>query len=141
MSAPAIHRVVVEGLARLPQFCHCTVADGWIHVSGTLGTKPGELALVEGGMARQTTQTMTNIGHILEAVGATFDDLVKVSVFVDDMAHFGEMNAAYEAFFDGVTPPARITVGRAGLALGAAVEIEAIAYKPGAAPRSDRGAS
>ncbi len=137
MSNSAVHRVVVDGLARLPQFCHCTVADGWIHVSGTLGTKPGELALVDGGMGPQTTQTMQHIGTILEAVGASFDDLVKLSVFVDDMSRFAEMNAAYEAFFDGVTPPARITVGRAGLALGAAVEIEAIAYNPAArAPSS-----
>ncbi len=130
MTNPAVHRVVVDGLARLPQFCHCTVVDGWIYVSGTLGTPPGELALVDGGMGPQTTQTMNNIGTILSAVGASFDDLVKVSVFVADMDQFGAMNAAYEMFFDGVTPPARITVGKVGLALGALVEIEAIAYNP-----------
>lgn len=132
MTNPAVQRVVVDGLARLPQFCHCTIAAGWIHVSGTLGTRPGELSLVDGGMGPQTEATMQNIGRILEAVGASFDDLVKLSVFVDDMSQFPAMNAAYETFFDGITPPARITVGRAGLALGAAVEIEAIAYNPDA---------
>ncbi len=123
-----VQRVVVDGLARLPQFCHCSVAAGWVFVSGTLGTAPGRLELVEGGMGPQTTQTMEHIRTILESVGASLDDLVKVSVFVSDMSRFAEMNAAYEAFFEGVTPPARITVGQVGLALGALVEIEAIAY-------------
>ncbi len=130
MTSPHVRRVVVDGLARLPQFCHVAVAGGWIYVSGTLGTKPGELELVEGGMGPQTTQTMEHIGTILASVGASFDDVVKVTVFVDDMSEFPAMNAAYEKFFEGTTPPARITVGRAALALGAAVEIECVAYHP-----------
>lgn len=129
---PVIKRVVVEGLGRLPQFCHATIADGWIHVSGTLGTEPGSMDLVPGGTGPQTTQTMRNIETILQECGAELVDVVKMSVFLEDMETFPAMNEAYSEVV-GSDPPARITVGRTGLALGAAVEIECIAFvrRPG----------
>lgn len=122
-------RIVVDGLGRLPQFAHAGVADDLIFVSGTLGTGDG-LHLVEGGIGPETTQTMVNLGRILEATGASWDDVVKVSVYLADMADFGAMNEAYTATFVGL-PPARITIGGAGLALGARVEMECIARRPG----------
>src|SRR5690349_20778285 len=102
-------RIYVENLARLPAFCHATIAGDFIFVSGTLGTKPGTLELVEGGTGAETTQTLRNITTILEACGATLADLVKVNVFLADMADFAEMNRAYMATI-GDQPPARITV-------------------------------
>ena len=128
-----IRKVTVEELARLPAFCHATIAGDFIYVSGTLGTQPGTRDLVPGGVGPQTTQTLHNIETILAACGATLDDVVKINVFLADMDTFAAMNDAYLAVMgaphvqDG--PPARITVGRAALALGAAVEIDAIAYK------------
>ena len=122
-------RIVVPGLARLPAFCHATVAGDFIYISGTLGTLPGSMLLAPGGVAGQTTQTLRNIETILQACGAGLDDLVKVNVFLADIDGFGEMNEAYLAVM-GDDPPARITVGKAGLALGPAVEIDAIAYLP-----------
>ncbi len=122
-----IQRVVVEGLGRLPQFCHAVVADGWIHVSGTLGTLPGSMDLAEGGTGPQTTQTLGNIATILDSCGASISDVVKMSIFLADMATFPEMNDAYSEFV-GADPPARTTVGRAGLALGASVEIDCVAF-------------
>lgn len=120
--------VVVEGLGRLPQFSHATVAGDTIYVSGTLGTLPNSMKLAPGGTGGQTTQTLANIRSILEEAGASLEDVVKVSVYLTDMKTFGAMNEAYSAFFSG-EPPARITVGVADLALGAAVEIECIACK------------
>jgi 2-iminobutanoate/2-iminopropanoate deaminase len=122
-------RVNVEGLIRLPAFCHAVIAGDFIYVSGTLGTQPGTRELVEGGTGPQTTQTMRNIETILQACGAALADVVKVNVFLADIATFGEMNTAYLEVI-GADPPARITVGRADLALGAAVEIDCVAYKP-----------
>lgn len=122
-------KIYVENLARLPAFCHATIAGDFIFVSGTLGTKPGILELVEGGTGPETTQTLRNIATILEACGATLADLVKVNVFLADMADFAEMNRAYVAVM-GSEPPARITVGRADLALGGRVEIDGVAYRP-----------
>ena len=122
-------KVTITELARLPAFCHAVIAGDFIFVSGTLGTKPGSMDLVEGGTKPQTTQTMQNISRILQECGATLSDLVKVNVFLADMRTFPEMNEAYLQVMGG-DPPARITVGRAELALGAAVEIDAVAYKP-----------
>lgn len=128
-----IRKVTVAELARLPTFCHATIAGDFIYVSGTLGTLPGTRDLVAGGTGPQTTQTLRNIETILAACGATLADLVKVNVFLADIDTFPAMNEAYLAIMgepnlaDG--PPARITVGRAALALGAAVEIDAVAYK------------
>jgi 2-iminobutanoate/2-iminopropanoate deaminase len=126
-------KVNVESLGRLPAFCHAVVAGDFIYVSGTLGTKPGGLDLVEGGTREQTTQTLRNIETILQECGASLADLVKVNVFLSDMKTFPEMNAAYLEII-GSDPPARITVGRVELALGAAVEIDAVAYKPRTRP-------
>jgi len=122
-------RVTVDGLARLPAFCHAVVAGDFIYVSGTLGTKPGLLELVPGGTGPETVQTLRHIERILQECGASLDDLVKVNVFLADMTTFGEMNSAYLSVI-GDDPPARITVGRAELALDAAVEIDAVAYVP-----------
>ena len=122
-------RINVEGLIRLPAFCHAVIAGDFIYVSGTLGIQPGSRELVEGGTGPQTTQTMRNIEMILQACGASLADVVKVNVFLADMTTFAEMNSAYLEVI-GADPPARITVGRAELALGAAVEIDCVAYKP-----------
>jgi 2-iminobutanoate/2-iminopropanoate deaminase len=125
---PSKH-IYVDGLARLPAFCHAVVAGDFIYVSGTLGTKPNSMDLVEGGTGPETTQTLRNIETILKACGASLADVVKVNVFLRDIATFAEMNTAYLAVM-GDDPPARITVGRTELALGAAVEIDCVAYKP-----------
>src|SRR3954447_25169262 len=93
-------RLVVEGLGRLPQFSHAGLTDDLIFVSGTLGSGEG-LTLVPGGVGAETTQTLHNIERILAAAGATWDDVVKVSVFLADMGEFGSMNDAYGAFFTG----------------------------------------
>jgi 2-iminobutanoate/2-iminopropanoate deaminase len=122
--------IYVEGLARLPAFCHAVVAGNFIYVSGSLGSKPNSMELVEGGTGPQTTQTLRNIETILRTCGATMADVVKVNVFLADMSKFAEMNAAYIEIM-GSDPPARITVGRAELALGAAVEMDCVAFKPG----------
>jgi 3-oxoadipate enol-lactonase len=121
-------RINVAGLGRLPAFSHAGVAGDLIFVSGTLGTLEG-FALAPGGIGPQTTQTLRNIERILAEAGASFDDVVKVNVYVDDMAGFADMNKAYREFFTG-EPPARITVGGAKLALDAAVEIDCIAQRP-----------
>ena len=121
--------ITVDGLAKLPAFCHAVIAGDFIYVSGTLGTVPGTMELVAGGTGPQTTQALRHIEEILHACGATLADLVKVNVFLADIDTFAEMNQAYLEVM-GTDPPARITVGRNTFALGAAVEIDGIAYKP-----------
>jgi 2-iminobutanoate/2-iminopropanoate deaminase len=121
--------VNVPGLWRLPAFPHATVAGDNVHVSGTLGTVTESGELVAGGTAPETVQALRNIERILAACGATLDDVVKVSVFLVDMATATQMSDAYLSVFTR-DPPARITVGGVALALGAAVEIDCIAHVP-----------
>jgi 2-iminobutanoate/2-iminopropanoate deaminase len=121
-------KVNISGVARLPAFCHAVVAGDFIYVSGTLGQKLNSTELAEGGTGAETTQALQNIEIILNECRATLADVVKVNVFLADMKTFSEMNTAYLEVM-GTDPPARITVGRADLVLGGAVEIDAIAYK------------
>jgi reactive intermediate/imine deaminase len=124
-----MQKINAEGLGRLQSFSHAVIAGDFIFVSGTLGTRPGTLELVDGGAGPETVQALRNIETILEACGASLDNVVKVNVFLADIAAFNEMNQAYMDVM-GADPPARITVGKADLALGAALEIDCIAYKP-----------
>jgi 2-iminobutanoate/2-iminopropanoate deaminase len=87
------------------------------------------MELVEGGTGAETAQALQNIVLILKECGASLPDLVKVSVFLADIETFPEMNEIYLEVM-GSDPPARITVGGAELARGAAVEIDAVAYRP-----------
>jgi 2-iminobutanoate/2-iminopropanoate deaminase len=122
----ALQKVNVDGVARLPAFCHAVIAGQQVFVSGMLGAKPGTMELVDGGVAAQTSQAIRNIEEILAACGASLADVAKVNVYLTDMAEFPAMNEAYLAAI-GDDPPARITVGCSGLALGAAVEMDCIA--------------
>lgn len=122
-------KINVDGLARLPSFSHAVIAGDTIYVSGSLGTLPDTMELVSGGIGPQTRQTIENIARILEGAGSSLDEIVKMNVYVSDMSEFAAMNEAYLEVF-GDSPPARITVGGCDLALGAAVEIDCIAYHP-----------
>ncbi len=124
-----MRKVTVDGLAKLPAFCHAVVAGDTIHVSGTLGTKPNSMELVAGGTAAQTARALRNVELILAGCGASLRDVVKVNVYLTDMDTFAEMNRAYLEVM-GSDPPARITVGCSALALGAAVELDCMAYQP-----------
>src|SRR6266849_2606638 len=116
-------KINVDGLARLPAFCHATIAGNQVLVSGMLGAQPGSLELVAGGVGPETVQTLRNIETILHACGCGVADIAKVNVYMTDMTEFQEMNAAYLSVF-GSDPPARITVGCTALALGAKVEMD-----------------
>jgi 2-iminobutanoate/2-iminopropanoate deaminase len=125
-----MEKVVVDGLARVPSFSHAVIAGDFVHVAGSLGTLGDTAELVEGGVGPETTQTIRNIERILEVTGLGLGDVVKMNVYLSDMADFQVMNEAYMAAI-GDSPPARITVGGVDLALGGAVEIDCVAYRGG----------
>jgi 2-iminobutanoate/2-iminopropanoate deaminase len=127
----SIKRVNVDGLMKLDAFSHAVIAGDFIYVSGSLGTLGETIDLAPGGTAGETRQVLENIETILSGCGASLKDVVKMGVFLSDMETFPEMNSAYVEIM-GDAPPARITVGKAALAIGAAVEIDCIAYKPSA---------
>ena len=102
-------------------------AGEWIIVSGQLGMHDG--AIVDGGVAAQTAKAIENLKSQLAGVGASIDDVAKTLCFLTDMDTFATFNEAYVDGF-GSHRPARSTIGVAALPAGAAVEIEAWAYKP-----------
>ena len=97
-----------------------------VFVAGQLGLRPGDTA-IEGDVATQTGQALSNLAAILDAAGSSMDRLVKTSVFLLDLADFQAMNEVY-ATRVGSQPPARSTFQVAGLPSGARVEIEAVAH-------------
>jgi len=106
------------------------VSNGFLFVAGQVGTDPQTGKLVAGGVEAETTQTIQNIKTILEAGGATLDDVVSVTVYLSNMDEFPKMNAAYQKFFKAGSYPARTTVGVAKLVFGASVEITMTAAVP-----------
>lgn len=97
-----------------------------VFTAGQGGLDPATGRMVEGGVEAQTQQTLRNLSAILEAAGSSVSQVVKTTVFLQDIADFQTMNRVYAEFFGG-QPPARTTVQAAALPLGALVEIEAVA--------------
>jgi 2-iminobutanoate/2-iminopropanoate deaminase len=103
-------------------------ANGFVFVSGQVGTDPATGGLVEGGTAAQTAQALRNMEGILAAAGLTMADVVKATVFLADIQEFAAMNEAYRQVFCADCP-ARSAFQVANLPGGAQVEIEAIAAR------------
>ncbi|HUS95520.1 MAG TPA: RidA family protein [Hyphomicrobiaceae bacterium] len=105
-------------------------ADGTVYISGQIHLDPATGKLVEGDIGTQTRQCLENLKSILAAAGLGFENILKTTVFLADMADFPAMNAVYTEYM--IEPfPARSTIAVAGLPLGARVEVEAIARRPG----------
>jgi 2-iminobutanoate/2-iminopropanoate deaminase len=102
------------------------VVDGLLFCAGQAALDPPTGNLVEGGIEPETERVMANLTAVLDAAGVTWNDVVKTTIFLVDMADFGTVNSIYGRYV-GDPPPARSTVGVAALPKGAHVEIEAIA--------------
>jgi 2-iminobutanoate/2-iminopropanoate deaminase len=100
-------------------------AGDWLVVSGQVGL--GEGGLVRGGVQAELRQALANLQSLLEAEGASLNDVVKTTVFLRHIDDYARMNEAYTAAF-GDHRPARSAVAVAGLPLGALVEVEGWAY-------------
>ena len=101
-------------------------ANGLVFVSGQLSLRPGDKELTAGEIGPQTEQVFANLRAILEEAGSSLGDLVKTTVFLQNLDDFAGMNEVYSKHV-GDNPPARSTVEVAKLPSGALVEIEAIA--------------
>lgn len=102
-------------------------ADGWIFTSGQIPMDPATGALIEGDIQQQARRVFANLEAVLTAAGATFDDVVKVTVFLKDMAEFPRVNQVYAEYFPEAGAPARSTVQAAALPKDVGIEIELIA--------------
>jgi reactive intermediate/imine deaminase len=121
ISSPAVKA------AKLP-FSAATRVGDVLYLSGCLGNVPGKMELVAGGMEAEAHQTMENIKSVLAENGLTFDHVFKASVMLADMKKWADFNKVYVTYFHPDRMPARSAFGVNGLALGAQVEVECMAY-------------
>jgi 2-iminobutanoate/2-iminopropanoate deaminase len=97
-----------------------------VFTSGQIALEPASGELVAGGIAEQTEQTLRNLAAVLAGAGLGFEDVVKTTVYLADMADFKAMNEVYGRHL-GASLPARTTIAAAGLPRGARVEIDCVA--------------
>ena len=100
-----------------------------LYLSGQIGLNPFTMELVEGGVKKETEQVMVNLKSVLEAAEMNFDQVVKSSIFLSDMADFGQVNEVYGSYFNSETAPARETIAVKTLPKNVRVEISMIAIK------------
>ena len=102
-----------------------TVAGGFLFTAGQIALDPATGEMVGGDIVLQTQRVLRNLAAILESVGAEWGDVVKTTVYLNDLIDFPRMNEVYADVLGGASP-ARSTVQVAGLPRGALVEIDAV---------------
>jgi len=115
--------------AAIGPYSQAIVAGQLLFCSGQIPLDPVTGQMIEGDVDAQTRRVLENVRAILVAANATFDDVVKTTVFLADMSDFAAMNAVYAEYFSAPAP-ARSTVQAARLPRDARVEIEVIAQLP-----------
>lgn len=120
--------VSAPGASAIGPYSHAVWAGRRLYLSGQTPLDPTTGELAPGDIGAQTEQCFKNLAAVLEAAGLGLEHVVKVNVFLVDMADFAAMNAVYARMFEPPYP-ARSTVAVAGLPRGARVEIEMIARR------------
>lgn len=113
--------------AAIGPYSQAVELNGTLFVSGQIPVNPATGEIPQG-IEAQTRQVLKNIGAILEVAGLTYNDVVKTTVMIANMADFAAMNAVYAEFFTQ-DKPARVCFQAAALPKNALVEIDAIAGK------------
>jgi 2-iminobutanoate/2-iminopropanoate deaminase len=101
-------------------------AGDFVFLSGQIPLDPASGELVSGGIAAQTERVIANLRAVLAAAGCSFGDVVRTTIYLVDLAHFGTVNEIYMRAFTAPYP-ARVTIQVAALPRGSQVEIDAIA--------------
>lgn len=123
-------KVVVSPRAPRPvgPYSQAIEAGEYVFLSGQLGLDPATGQMTAETVAGQTEQGLKNMEGVLSQMGLDLSAVVKMTVFLTDMANFQEMNEVYASFFP-TDPPARSCVAVKGLPLGGLVEMEAVAIR------------
>lgn len=120
INAPGLHP---QGLP----FSDAVLVGDTLYLSGNIGLEP-KGGKIPDDFAEEARQALKNLGMVLKTANFDYKDVVKVNVFLADMARFNDWNRVYQEFFAGDFP-ARSTVAVTGLAFGAKLEVEMIAVK------------
>ena len=132
MTDPIFH-MIAHGPRPVAPFSHAVEADGWVLLTGQMPTDPEapDSPLPEG-IAAQTTRVMENLALILGGMGLDLSHVVQMRAYLTEFERdYGAFNDTYQAYFPEDRRPARTTVGVTALAVGALVEIDCIARRPG----------
>lgn len=112
--------------AAIGPYSQAIIANGLLFTAGQIALDPATGQLVAGGVNEQTERVMTNLEAVLAAANVSWNDVVKTTVYLQDLSHFPIVNELYGKRL-GAARPARSTVQVSGLPRGALVEIDAIA--------------
>ena len=112
--------------AAIGPYSQAAVAGNFLFTAGQIAIDPATGQIVQGDVTAQTERVMRNLAAVLETAGATWSDVVKTTVYLQDMADFPRVNDVYGRVI-GDARPARSTVQVAGLPRGVLVEIDAVA--------------
>ena len=115
-----------EAPAAIGPYSQAVRSGNFLFCSGQIPLDPKSGQIVSGDIATQTRRVLDNIGAVLKAEGLTFENIVKTTIFLTDLADFQTVNEIYGSYFKQ-QPPARSTVQVSALPKGANVEIEIIA--------------
>ena len=113
--------------AAIGPYSQAIMAHGFLFTAGQIALDPKSGQIVSGGIDEQTQRVLANLTAVLQAGGATWNDVVKTTVYLADLTDFARVNELYGKHL-GQARPARSTVQAAALPRGALVEIDAIAY-------------
>ena len=112
--------------AAIGPYSQAVVAGNFLFTAGQIAIDPATGQVVQGDVSAQTERVMHNLAAVLEKAGASWSDVVKTTVYLQDMADFPRVNEVYGRVM-GDARPARSTVQVAGLPRGVLVEIDAVA--------------
>jgi 2-iminobutanoate/2-iminopropanoate deaminase len=112
--------------AAIGPYSQAVVAGNFLFTAGQIAIDPATGQIVQGDVSAQTERVMSNLAAVLENAGASWSDVVKTTVYLQDMADFPRVNEVYGRVM-GEARPARSTVQVAGLPRGVLVEIDVIA--------------
>ena len=112
--------------AAIGPYSQAVVAGNFLFTAGQIALDPATGQIVQGDVSAQTERVMSNLAAVLENAGASWSDVVKTTVYLQDMADFPRVNEVYGRVM-GDARPARSTVQVAGLPRGVLVEIDVIA--------------
>jgi len=109
-------------------YSQAVVVGGWLFVSGQLPIDPVTGNIVDGDFKSKVRRVMENIKAIVEAAGGTLDNVVKVTVYLEDLSKFSEFNEVYSEYFKNHKPARSVVEAR--VPKNAGLEVDVIAYIP-----------
>jgi 2-iminobutanoate/2-iminopropanoate deaminase len=115
--------------AAIGPYSQAVIANGFLYTAGQIALDPASGQMVKADIVAQTERIMENLQKILESAGASWNDVVKTTVYLQDLAHFPTVNEIYGRWI-GEARPARSTVQVAALPRGGLIEVDLIALLP-----------